>query len=66
MVEVLRQYFQRIGIGHAHGHAIGQPRADRGFDHMAGRERVGVGGGEIAHHADDARPVAQRQLGGNR
>ena len=63
VVQVLLQHGQRTGVGNAHRHAVGQPGGHGCFHHAAGGQRVGVGRGAGAHHAHDARLVAQRQLG---
>ena len=52
VIQVRRQDVQRRLIGYATGHAVGQQRADRGFHHAAGGQRIRIGGGVAADHAE--------------
>jgi hypothetical protein len=52
VVGFAQQDVQRLLVGDAAGHAVGQLRADRRRDDVAGAERVEVRGGVRGHHAD--------------
>ena len=54
VVDLPLQNRKGLGVGHAAGHAVGQQRGHRGFHHVAGGQRVGVGRGVGADHTNDA------------